>query len=380
MVLGSSNADLLNKVVFALVLSGPVFAPGLAFDGTQQKIGNMYFGVTTLISMVIIFFTGTAYGGDSTRLLLSGSKLCSALGAILTPPNVSLRNNIQFHILRLIANIMVIAAYLTAHAESSCFPQEAATQVSDQLLPTLGVSVAAGWALHIALIYDKDTATFPWGGSLTHQQLAAKFGWPSVIISIILLPFLMIWSKLLAFPVWMPFKSGPFYFIKNTLVYPGNEDVMRKKVYTGPTSTARFPAGWNIYADVKGKKLFEKFWGIIQVLDLDVNDDRMIVTPNFMTWLLVSNVYLEFPKAPVFENKARFYFPLKGPNMLNPFCWVTLIFGISGLTWFGKWSFVPFKDEEGVTTIQQMFPPEEDPKNLRPDGSLIYQKGDKKSD
>ena len=156
MGLGSSNADLLNKVVFAVVLTGPLFAPGLAFSGTQQNIGNMYFGATSLISMLIIFFTGTAYGGDSTRLLLSGSKLFSAVGAIFTPPNVSLRNNIQFHILRLIANIMVITAYLTAHAESSCFPQEAEAQISDKLLPTLGVSVAAGWALHIALAHNKD--------------------------------------------------------------------------------------------------------------------------------------------------------------------------------------------------------------------------------
>ena len=262
MVLGSSNAYLLNKVVFALVLSGPVFAPGLAFSCTQQSIGNMYFAATTLISMAIIFFTGTTYGGDSTRLLPSRSKLFSAVGAIFTPPNVSLRNNIQFHILRFIANIMVLVAYLTAHAESSCFPQEAEAQISDKLLATLGVSVAAGWALHIALTYNKDTATFRWGGSVTHQQLAAKFGWPSVIISIILLPFLMLWSKLLAFPVWMPFKSGRYYLIKNTLAYPGNEDVMRQKVYTGPTGTARFPTGWNCHADVKGEKFFEHSGGL----------------------------------------------------------------------------------------------------------------------
>lgn len=152
MVLGSSNAELLNAIVFALVVVCPLFAPGLAFEGTkQQKIGNIFFGATTVISMLIIFFTGTAYGGEKTKLLLSGSKLLSAAGAILTPPNVSLKNNIQFHILRLIANIMVIMAYLAAHAESSCFPQEAGAQISDKLLQTLGVSVAAGWALHLTI-------------------------------------------------------------------------------------------------------------------------------------------------------------------------------------------------------------------------------------
>ena len=215
---------------------------------------------------------------------------------------------------------------------------------------------------------------FPWGGSLTHTQLAAKFGWHSVIISIILLPFLLLWSKLLAFPIWISwiFPSKPFYFIKNVLVYPGNEDVMRRKVYTGRTSAARIPAGWNCFADVEGNKFFEAFWGVLQVLDLDTTEERMIVTPNFLTWLLVSNVYLEYPKTPIFENRARFYFPLKGPNMVNPFTWVTLIFGISGLTFFGQWSFVPFKKENGVTTISKIFPQDENPEDLNSDGSLKY--------
>ena len=86
---------------------------------------------------------------------------------------------------------------------------------------------------------------FPYGGSLTHTQLAAKFGWFSVIISILLLPFLLLWIKLLAFPVWISwiFPSGPFYMIKNILVFPGNEDVMRKKIYTAPTSICRTPPG-----------------------------------------------------------------------------------------------------------------------------------------
>jgi hypothetical protein len=214
---------------------------------------------------------------------------------------------------------------------------------------------------------------------MTHSQLAAKFGWPTVVISIVLLPFLLLWSKLLAFPVWLEvfFKNGPLYAIKNTLVYPGNEDVMRQKVYTGPACIARFPTGWNCHADVKGKKFFEAFWGILQVLNLDTTEDKMVVSPNFFTWLLVTNVFLEYPKAPVFENQVRFYFPLKGPNMINPFTWVTLAFAISGITWFGKWSFVPFKEENGVTTTSIMFPPDEEPTKLNPDGSMPYVKSTK---
>jgi hypothetical protein len=69
---------------------------------------------------------------------------------------------------------------------------------------------------------------FPWGSFMIYSQLlAAKFGWPIVIIRIVLLVFLLLWSKLHAFLVWLEviFKNGPFYAIKNTLVYPGNEDV-----------------------------------------------------------------------------------------------------------------------------------------------------------
>jgi hypothetical protein len=153
MVLGSSNAELLNTVVFALAIACPLFAPGMAFDGTQAKVGNIFFGGSTLISMIIVFMAGCAHGGDKTKLLLAGSKLMSAVGAIITPPNVSLRTNIQFHILRFFANCMVVVAYLTAHDESSCFPQEAEAQISSKLLPTLGASVAAGWALHLTLAY-----------------------------------------------------------------------------------------------------------------------------------------------------------------------------------------------------------------------------------
>lgn len=213
---------------------------------------------------------------------------------------------------------------------------------------------------------------FPFGGSLTHAQLAAKFGWFSVIISIVFLPFLMLWSKLLAFPVWISwiFPSGPFYMIKNILVFPGNEDVMRKEVYSAPTSVSRTPPGWNCLTDVEGKKFYEAFWGIIQCLDLDTTEEKFVVTPNVFTWLLVSRVNFDFPPSPVYENTVRFYFPLKGPNMINPFCWVTLMFGITGIMWFGKWSYVPFKTANGITTLQTMFPPDEPAKKLNADNSF----------
>ena len=58
--------------------------------------------------------------------------------------------------------------------------------------------------------------------------------------------------------------------------------------------------------------------------------------------------------------------------MINPFAWVTLIFGISGITWFGKYSFLPFKEQNGVVTTSKMFPEDESPSNILADGTLKY--------
>ncbi len=82
---------------------------------------------------------------------------------------------------------------------------------------------------------------------------------------------------------------------------------MRKKVYTGPTCTARFLTGWNCHFKVKGKKFYEAFWGIIQVLDLDPNEDRMIVSPNFMTWLQSMTSKIRFLSRRQLWTSARFH-------------------------------------------------------------------------
>jgi hypothetical protein len=159
---------------------------------------------------------------------------------------------------------------------------------------------------------------FPWGGSLTHSQLAAKFGWPTIILSAILTPLLVIWSKLLAFPIWMagPLKNGSFYTMKYKFSYPNNEDIFRKTVYDGSTRTSSkyLPAGWTCLMDYEGGKMYESFWGLLQVLDIDFNDDRIIASSNFLTWVTVSNVFVEYSKAPVYEHQVRFYFPIWGLN------------------------------------------------------------------
>lgn len=212
---------------------------------------------------------------------------------------------------------------------------------------------------------------------MTHSQLAAKFGWPSVIISAILLPVLLLWSKLLAFPVWIDciFKNGPFYTMKYNISYPDNEDVYRRTIYEGPTPTTNkwLPSGWTGHLDYEGGKFFEAFWGIMQVADIDFNADRIIISSNSLTWLNVSNVFIEFPKAPVHEHQIRFYFPIWGITMLNPFCWVTSTYAVLGVLWFEKVANRRFAKENGIYPKLQFLPHAEDPAKIHLDGSMTYE-------
>uniref|UniRef100_A0A7S1ZBS3 Uncharacterized protein n=1 Tax=Trieres chinensis TaxID=1514140 RepID=A0A7S1ZBS3_TRICV len=218
---------------------------------------------------------------------------------------------------------------------------------------------------------------FPWGGSYTHAQLAAKFGWPCVIISVILTPVLILWSKLLAFPIWMvgPLKNGPFYAMRYHFEYPQNPEVFRKAVYEGKTSTTLkwLPSGWNSLIDYEGGLFFESFWGLLQCLDLDANEERVIVSSNWMTWVVVSNVFIEYTKPPVLEHQVRFYFPVKGLNLINPFNMITSMFAVGGVIWFEKVANRAFAKENGVHPHLQFLPPAEDPSKIHEDGSMTFE-------
>ena len=152
MVIGTQNANILNKLVFFLGIVGVLIAPGLAFPkSTREKIGQGYFVIASFISLILIWVYGTEFGGAKTTSFLVLNKASSIIGVAVTPPNKSLQNNIQFHILRLIANILVIIGYLNATAESPCFPQEAESMISPKFLPALGIATATGWAFHVTI-------------------------------------------------------------------------------------------------------------------------------------------------------------------------------------------------------------------------------------
>ena len=152
MVIGTGKSGLLNKFVFFLGIVGVINAPGMAFPKTPgQTVAQGFFFGSTVLSMILIFFRGAAFGGAKTTYYLALNKASSAFGLILTPPNISLRNNIQFHILRLIANILVISAYLNATAESPCFPQEAESLISSMFMPLLLLAGVGGWVFHLSV-------------------------------------------------------------------------------------------------------------------------------------------------------------------------------------------------------------------------------------
>ena len=206
---------------------------------------------------------------------------------------------------------------------------------------------------------------------MTHAELAKKFGWPSVIISIILIPLTWTFSRLLAFPVFFCKKWK--FTLENVITYgEGHEDVFREKVYQSPQSvTHGLVSGWDCHVDAEGGKFFEKFWGIINCLDIEVKENRFVITPNSFSWLM-AKVFVEFPEKPNDEHRIRFYFPLDGVNKFNPFAWITMVYVVSALTWYGKYSFKPFKKEHGLVTESAYFPNELDPTKLRKDGSLPY--------
>lgn len=213
---------------------------------------------------------------------------------------------------------------------------------------------------------------FLWGGSKSLSELAGKFGWPSVCLSIILTPVLLLWTKLVAYPFWLMalVNHKPMYFQKITLFYPDFDNQWRERFYCSPTSPGRFPLGWNVYADVEGGKFFESFFGIIQVLDMDVaNDDKFVLSSNFLSWFPAS-VFIEFSKPPVYQHSIRLYFPLDGPNKYNPFVWFTTTFVVAALKLCHWWAYVPLREELGVVCASTLFPEDENPDDLLPDRSF----------
>lgn len=187
---------------------------------------------------------------------------------------------------------------------------------------------------------------------MSNVELARKFGWPSMIISILLLPITFIWSKLLAFPVWLnyEFTTEPKCMVYNTFRYDNpsysdtNKDLFKNEFYFAPKSVGRWPGGWNCHVDREGGKFFESFFGLINCLDIDFQSENYwVIKPNFWSWLIVSEVQIFFHP----DGKGHsilFYFPLDGPNKYNPFFWATMTYIVMGIKLWSGYSFKPFME------------------------------------
>jgi len=216
---------------------------------------------------------------------------------------------------------------------------------------------------------------FPYGSSMSNAELAKKFGWPSMIISILLLPITFLWSKLLAFPVWLNYEHAtkPKCMVYNTFRYDNpsyadtNQNLFKNEFYFSPKTVGRWPGGWNCHVDRVGGKFFESFFGLINCLDIDFqSDDYWVIKPNFWSWLIVSEVQIFFHP----DGKGHsilFYFPLDGPNKYNPFFWATMTYIVMGIKLWSGYSFKPFM--EGPLKKQLL---EEDAMNRRLSMDLEY--------
>ena len=185
---------------------------------------------------------------------------------------------------------------------------------------------------------------FPWGGSLTHSDLARKFGWPSVCLSLMLLPFTVAIRNILAFPPWLQCitRSSKASFRYS---YPDEPDFVQARFYeasTAPKELGCLP-GFLVLADVAGGKWFESFWGLIHVAELqqehslaDLQTDLYTTTWRVsMTWRSYlgpgSTATIVFA-----EDRKSHVVAFDIGMQLQPFCFVGMAWMLTALARFGS--------------------------------------------
>lgn len=222
---------------------------------------------------------------------------------------------------------------------------------------------------------------FPYGGKATYSDLAGKFGWPTVIISPLLLPFTFLFTNLLAYPFFIPRKYK--YTSLQHAWYLEGEDLWRQKAYFNKESEFGFFPGWSCYIDKEGGKFYESIWGFMNCLDAEIHDDHINLVPNKFSWV-IGKIWAEFPPAPVKGHRIRFYFGNGGINWYNPFCWCNIMFCLTALTMLNLRGLPAFKSKYPMRNAAVNYPPEDDPTNdetkMRPDGSMVYTDPDDKAD
>ena len=218
---------------------------------------------------------------------------------------------------------------------------------------------------------------FPYGGNATYSDLAGKFGWPTVILSPLLLPFTFILTNLFCYPFFFPRKWS--YTSRQYAWYlEDGVDVWRQKQYFNKKNEFGFFPGWNCYVDQEGGKFYESIWGLLNCLDAKITDDYIMFTPNMFSWV-IGVIYAEFPEDKK-GHRIRFYFGNGGINWYNPFAWCSIMFCITAISLMNVRGLATFKSKYPMRNTSENFPADENPDDLRFDGSMPYSDPDKKSD
>merc|ERR1711935_1098635 len=84
--------------------------------------------------------------------------------------------------------------------------------------------------------------------------------------------------------------------------------------------------------------------GIIQVLDMKVEDKGYTLTKNCLSWF-PATVNIDFHQPD--RHTVKIDLPVTGPNMYNPFFLITKYFVFSSLLIAKKWGYEPLKKDLG---------------------------------
>jgi hypothetical protein len=218
---------------------------------------------------------------------------------------------------------------------------------------------------------------FPYGGKATYSDLAGKFGWPTVIISPLLLPITFVLTNVFCYPFFFPRKWN--YTSKQHAWYlEDGVEVWRQKMYYNKKCEVGSFAGWQCYVDKEGGKFYESIWGLMNCLDADIYDDYLVFKPNMFSWV-IGIIYCEMPKDKK-GHRIRFYFGNGGINYYNPFAWGSIMFCIAAISLMNVRGLPKFKAKYPMRNEAENFPADEDPADLREDGSMAYSDPDKNSD
>lgn len=206
---------------------------------------------------------------------------------------------------------------------------------------------------------------FLFGGSLSLSQLAVKFGWPSVILAIVLMPFTIVLRHIFAFPFFLRWTPHAPLKMFTRYTYPEHEDLLHKEIYASGTSPIASPNGFNCYADIEGGKWFEAFFGILHVMDLEVSEDghEVHISPHFLS---IWPVFVDFHygEKPIHEHTLEFSSYVLGLMSLNPIMWVTFLPVTAGIGWFASGPGKAFLDGKGATVTNKLSPFEEEDQAL----------------